>query len=263
MDAIDVGGRTIAYRRSGRGPSVVLLHGGLSDSREWRLQTDALASEFDVVAWDAPGCGGSPDPPADFGMAGYADAVAGLVRGLGLDRPHLVGISFGGGLAIAVYERHRELVRSLVLASAYAGWAGSLPPDEISARFARTLTEIEQPPDQWIASYLPSFFAGPVPPQVREEVIATMRDVRPSGTRPMIEAFASVDLRHVLATIDVPTLLLHGEADVRAPRAVADALHAAIPGAELVTLPGMGHSINLEAPDEFNAEVRHFLRTIH
>jgi pimeloyl-ACP methyl ester carboxylesterase len=263
MDAIDVDGRTIAYRRSGSGPSVVLLHGGLSDSREWSRQIYALSSEFDVVAWDAPGCGGSSDPPADFGMAGYADAVAGLVRGLGLDRPHLVGISFGSGLAIAVYERHPELVRSLVLASAYAGWAGSLPPDEISARLTRVLVEIEQPPDQWIASYLPSFFAGPVPPQVGQEVIATMRDVRPSGTRTMIEAFAAADLRHVLPTIDVPTLLLYGEADVRAPHAVADALRGAIPGAGLVTLPGVGHSVNIEAADEFNAEVRRILRTIH
>jgi pimeloyl-ACP methyl ester carboxylesterase len=262
MDAIDVDGRTIAYRRAGSGPAVVLLHGGWSDSREWSRQIDALSNEFDVVAWDAPGCGGSSDPPVDFGMAGYADSVAALIRGLGLDQPHLVGLSFGGGLAIAVYERHPELVRSLVLTSAYAGWAGSLPKGEIAARVARIRAVIEQPPNKWIVSYLPSFFAGPVAPQVRDDVIAMMRDVRPSGTRPMIEAFAAADLRHVLATIDVQTLLLYGEADVRAPRAVADEMHAAIPDAELVTLPCVGHSANLEAPDAFNAEVRRFLRTI-
>jgi pimeloyl-ACP methyl ester carboxylesterase len=262
MGVATVDGRTIAYRRAGSGPSVVLLHGGLSDSREWRLQTDALSEEYDVVAWDAPGCGGSCDPPVDFGMAGYADAVAGLIRVLGLDRPHLVGVSFGGGLAIAVYGRHPELVRSLVLASAYAGWAGSLPPEEVAARVARARADAEQPPEQWIASYLPSFFAGPVPSDVLDEMAAVMRDVRPAGILAVVEAFATADLRHVLATIEVPTLLLRGEADVRAPRAVADALHAAIPGAELVTLPGVGHSINLEAPEAFNAEVRRFLRSI-
>ena len=52
---------------------------------------------------------------------------------------------------------------------------------------------------------------------------------------------------------------IHGDQDVRAPRPVADALHAAIPGSRLVVLPGVGHVCNLEAPDAFNAAVREFL----
>lgn len=112
MDVIEVSGRRIAFRRNGSGPPVLFLHGGLSDSREWCLQMEALSDKFDVIAWDAPGCGGSDDPPIDFGMAGYADAVAGLLAALDLGRPHLVGVSFGGGLALAVYERHPDLVGS-------------------------------------------------------------------------------------------------------------------------------------------------------
>ena len=60
-------------------------------------------------------------------IADYADAVAGLLGALGVERPHVCGLSFGGGLAIAVYGRHPDAVRSLVLAGAYAGWKGSLP----------------------------------------------------------------------------------------------------------------------------------------
>lgn len=89
-------GRTITYRRAGSGPPVLFLHGGWSDSRYWHPQFDGLSGEFDVVAWDAPGCGGSWDPPEDFGMAGYADAAAGLVDALGLEQPHIVGLSFRG-----------------------------------------------------------------------------------------------------------------------------------------------------------------------
>ena len=68
------------------------------------------------------------------------------------------------------------------------------------------------------------------------------------------------DVRDVLPRIDVPTLLLYGDRDVRAPRAVAEALHASIADSRLVMLPGVGHVCNVEAPEEFNAAVRDFLR---
>jgi pimeloyl-ACP methyl ester carboxylesterase len=73
------------------------------------------------------------------------------------------GLSFGGGLALEVYRRHPRLVRSLVLVSAYAGWRGSLPPEEVAARLARAHRELDLPPPVWIDSYLPEFFARPVP----------------------------------------------------------------------------------------------------
>ena len=77
----------------------------------------------------------------------------------------------------------------------------------------------------------------------------------------MLATFAEADRRAVLPTVAVPTLLPYGAADVRAPRPVAEALHAGIPGAELVQLPQVGHVSNLGAPEAFNAEVRRFLRT--
>ena len=259
MESVTIGGRTISYHRAGSGLPLVLLHGGWSDGREWRFQLDGLSADFDVIAWDAPGCGGSDDPPGDANLATYADAVADLIEALGLDRPHLCGLSFGGGLAIAVYQRHPELVRSLVLASAYAGWKGSLPAAEVRARLRRVRSEIHRPPETWIDEYLPGFFAGAVAPEVLHLVRSVMLEVRPAGTLPMLNAFAEADLREVLPTIAVPTLLLYGTEDVRSPRAVADALRAAIPRSELVYLPGVGHVSNLEAPEAFNAEVRRFL----
>jgi pimeloyl-ACP methyl ester carboxylesterase len=66
----------------------------------------------------------------------------------------------------------------------------------------------------------------------------------------------------VLPTIAVPTLLIYGEDDVRAPRGVAEALHVAIPGSRLILVPGAGHDVNLEAPQEYDAAVRAFLRMV-
>jgi len=122
LERVTVDGRTVAYRRAGAGAPLVLLHGGWSDSRAWGPQLAALSSDFDVIAWDTPGCGGSDEPPDGVTLGELADAVAGLVTALGVRPVHLCGLSFGGGLALAVYQRHPELIRSLVLADAYAGW---------------------------------------------------------------------------------------------------------------------------------------------
>ena len=65
----------------------------------------------------------------------------------------------------------------------------------------------------------------------------------------------------MLPTIAVPVLLIYGEGDQPAPADVAAQLHAGIPGARLVVLPSAGHAVNVEAPEEFDAAAREFLRT--
>ena len=259
MDRVEVGGLTIAYVRVGHGPPLVLLHGGLGDHRVWRPQLEALADDFTLIAWDAPGCGGSSDPPDTFRLGDYADVLAGVVRALDLGRPNVLGLSFGGGLALELARRHPELPRTLLLASAYAGWAGSLPAEEVQARVARALNDAKRPPAEWVGSYLPSLFTEAVTQEVVDETVAMMLDTRPAGMVPMLRGFAEADLRDVLPQIRVPTLLLYGDADVRSPPAVAEALHDRIPTSELVVLPGVGHVSNLEAPEAFNRAVRDFL----
>jgi pimeloyl-ACP methyl ester carboxylesterase len=262
MDWIEVQGRRIAYRRAGSGPPLLLLHGGWGDSRHWRPQLDALADEFDVVAWDAPGCGGSDDAPGRPDLGWYADRAAGLAAALELDRPHVGGLSFGGGLALEVARRHPALPRSLLLVGAYAGWGGSLPPEEVRARLERVLAEVRRPASEWAPGYLEGFFASPVPEAVREEVLHVMLAARPSGIEATLRAFAAADLRPALPGLRVPTLLLHGELDARSPRAVAEDLRDRIPVARLVLLPGVGHMANVEAPEAFNREARGFLRSV-
>jgi pimeloyl-ACP methyl ester carboxylesterase len=87
-----------------------------------------------VVAWDEPGAGRSSDLPADFGLADYADCLAGLIEGLAVGPVHVAGLSWGGTLVQELYRRHPELVATLVLADTYAGWKGSLPAEEVEAR---------------------------------------------------------------------------------------------------------------------------------
>jgi pimeloyl-ACP methyl ester carboxylesterase len=262
MDEAEVTGLRIAYERAGSGPPIVLLNGYVGDGRAtWRRQLEDLADEFTVVAWDAPGSGRSADPPSPFRLTDYADCLAGFIDALGLGRPHVAGLSFGGGLALELVHRRPDVPRSLVLAGAYAGWAGSLPPEIVEQRLRQAFALADQTPEQLVAELLPTMFSGSADPSLVEAFARSLAEFHPDGIRVMATAMADADLRDTLARIEVPTLVVHGELDVRAPRVVADALHAAIPRSRLVVLSGAGHVTCLEAADRFNEEVRRFLRT--
>ena len=262
MDQIEVGALRVSYRRVGQGPPIILLHGFVGDSREWRPEIEALSGEFTVVAWDAPGAGQSADPPETFGLADYADSLAAFVDALGLRRPHVVGLSFGGALALELYRRHPALPRSLVLASAYAGWTGSLPSEIVEQRLRQTLRAADLSPNDLVDSMLPSMFSDSPPPDAVEGFRRIMLKIHRRGFRTMARALAKADLRDILPEIAVPTLLLYGDQDVRAPLTVARDLQARIRTSTLVVMPGVGHMSSVEAPERFATEVRGFLRSV-
>lgn len=261
MDQVEIAGLRIAYRREGQGLPLVLLHGGFGlDSRSWRRQFDSLSDEFTLVAWDAPGFGQSSDPPPTFRLPDYADCLALFISALGLPSAHLLGLSWGAALALELYRRHPEIPRTLVLAGAYAGWAGSLPPDVVEQRLAQAVRDEQLPPEHWVPNYLPGMVTEAAPHDMVDEIRTLMCDVHPAANLTALRGMAEADLRDVLPRIEVPTLLLYGEADQRSPLPVARELHARIPRSTLVVLPGVGHLVNFEAADRFDHEVRSFLR---
>jgi pimeloyl-ACP methyl ester carboxylesterase len=261
MDQVEVGGLRIAYERAGSGPPLLLLHGFVGDGRStWSAQLEDLSDEFTVVAWDAPGAGRSATPPDSFRSADYASCLAEFVRALRLGRPHLIGLSFGGIVALELFRRRSALPQTLVLAGAYAGWAGSLPADIVIERLRSCLQRATLPPEEFAAAMLSSMFSGAAPADAVADFAASVRAFDPAGFRAMTWTSAEADLRDVLATVDVPTLLLYGDRDARAPLDVAHAIQARIPGSTLLVLPGIGHVSPVEAPQLFNREVRRFLR---
>lgn len=258
-EAIEVDRLRIAYERAGDGPSLVLLHGYVGDGpTAWRPQIEELSDQFTVVAWDAPGAGRSSDPPESFGMADYADCLAGLIEQLGLERPHVAGLSFGGALAIELCHRHPSIPRTLVLVSAYAGWAGSLPADVAEERLRQALALADLPPEELVEALLPTMFSTATPSEAVDDLRRAMLAFHPAGLRAMARASAE-DLSDALPQIRVPALLVYGDRDVRAPLAVAEKLDAALADSRLVVLRGAGHLCNVEAPREFNRSIRSFL----
>jgi 3-oxoadipate enol-lactonase len=252
-----VNGTDIAYTDSGGdGPAIVLSHGYLMDHTMFDPQLSVLAPEFRVITWDERGFG---DTAAD-GPFSYWDSardVLGLLDHLGLDRAVLGGMSQGGflGLRAALLEPGR--VPALVLIDTQAGQEDpALAPS------------YEQMEEIWLAQ-------GPEPVQ---EIVASiiLGDIDPL---PWYAKWARLDPQGLtysfrclmdrdditgrLGEIGCPALILHGTADAAIPMAKAEQLLDGLAGpAELVVIEGGSHASNLSHPDQVNAALLPFLRSL-
>jgi pimeloyl-ACP methyl ester carboxylesterase len=265
MNEVVVDGLRVAYSEAGAGPPLVLLHGGMDDSRSWRWQLEGLADRFRLLAWDAPGCGRSSDPPERWRMHDYADCLATWLHTIGIDRAHVLGLSWGSSIAIELSRRHPTVPASLVLASAYLGWAGTLPSEEVAARVEHLLSA-PAPSHEALLEEAGSFLANTTSSALVDELVSIWADntaaQHPSGFRAAVRSMAEADLRDVPPTIQVPTLVVHGALDQRSPLATARELHEAIPSSKLVVIPTAGHLVNAETPNEFNHHVSDFIGSL-
>lgn len=254
----EIDGLSVAYRRAGSGPALVLLHGFLFDSRAWTPQLEVLPEHFTVIAWDAPGAGQSSDPPETFTIGDWAKCLAGLLDAAAIENAHILGLSWGGILSQEFYRRYPPRARSLVLADTYAGWKGSLPEGVCEERLASCLRDAARPASDVVSKYLPGMHSESASQDARDGLASIMAEFHPIGFRLMAMSSAEADTRDVLPSISVPTLLIWGDADARSPMHVARQIHGAIPGAKLAVIPGAGHLSNFEAPAPFDAIVRDF-----
>ncbi|MEX8503211.1 MAG: alpha/beta fold hydrolase [Leptothrix ochracea] len=146
----------VTYREAGQGDEVlVLLHGFLCDARCWRPQLTGLSQNRRVVAWDAPGAGGSEDPPAPFTLVDWSHALAAFLDRIGVERAHFLGLSWGGVLAQVFCQLYAQRVRGLILADTYAGWRGSLPAETCRLRLVRCEADASLPPQAMAARWTP------------------------------------------------------------------------------------------------------------
>lgn len=177
---VETGGLTIAYQRDGVGAPLVLVHGAADDSRTWTPQFADLTDEFTLIAWDEPGAGSSSDLPHDFTLTYFADGLAAFLEALNLGPAHLAGVSWGGTVLLELYRRHPAHVATLILMDTYAGWAGSLPAEEVRARVASTQKMLAVQ-DEGFDPSLAGIFASHPP----AEIVPCSPPSRPmSGPRP-------------------------------------------------------------------------------
>ena len=184
VDRVDVHGLTLAYRRVGHGPPSSCCTGRTRTAGSGSRQLDGLSDQFTVVAWDAPGCGLSTDPPETFTDADYSDCLAGFLDALNLSRcpraGSLLGLDHGAGSLPAPSARHglarpRLGVRRLGRVVAARGGAAASPPG--AARGGAAGRGVRRTTGCPLSS-LPRRHRSCV-----DEVIAIMGDFHPAGMR--------------------------------------------------------------------------------
>ncbi len=261
MPTLTVNGVPLAYDEAGRGEPLLLLHAGIVDRRMWDDVLPTFAARFRVVRFDLRGYGETPLPDGPFV---YGADAAELLRLLGIERAHVVGVSMGGHVALDLALARPELVDGLVVVATgiggwefgpamKAGWA-----DEEAAIERGDLDEAA-----WInvRMWLDGPSRGPdeVDPALRRRVFEMQRRAL-DYENPAAEGGWLVPERHLkLGQIASPTLVAVGELDqpdfVRIARHVAEA----IPGSRLQVLPGVAHLPPMEAPQDFASLVVEFL----
>ncbi|HLI15926.1 MAG TPA: alpha/beta hydrolase [Acidimicrobiales bacterium] len=234
----------IGFRQVGSGPDLVLVMGEHGSMTWWdpKLVAD-LASHFTVTLFDLPGVGYSSAGGRPLDVAREADVTAGLIDALGLTRPVVLGWGLGGTIALALALRHRALVSRLVLADAFAGGPGDVPPSpRVTAWLASptatttALSRLFFPPGADGARLAWLGRLGELPP---DDVVAQAVTAEAALAR---TAFGSDAIARRLGTLTLPVLVVCGALDEVVPSADCRGLAGAIPGAHLVVYRDAGYA---------------------
>ncbi|NOY56532.1 MAG: alpha/beta fold hydrolase [Actinobacteria bacterium] len=254
MQYRDIGGQSIAFHERGQGPLAVFVHGFPLDHRMWLDQVEALSPVRRCVALDLPGFGRS-DPLRDrvLTMSRIADDLAEFI---GDRQADVVALSMGGYAALALWERHPQVIRSLSLFDTRSG------EDSEEGRAGRRLMA-EQVADKGMGALVDGLIdrllALDASVVARARLRGMIESTAPETVVAALEGMARrPDRTGILATITVPTLVLVGQEDQPTPPTVAEAMAELIPGSTLVTVPGAGHLTPVEAPERVNDALREF-----
>jgi len=246
------------------GEAVVFVHGNPDAGSDWMPLMTRIARFATVVAPDLPGFGAA-DPRADrdYTIYSYARFLDGVIRGLGIDRVHLVAHDFGGPFAAVWAADHPSQVASVTFVNTgvLVGYRwhrmariwqtpllGELSMRGLSRRLVTTMLARENPglPPQWVDTIAAHLLAG----QTRRAVLRLYRSVRPGD----MEVLADRLREH-----DHDALVIFGAADAYIPVEQAHRQVLAFPRADVRILPGVGHWCWLERTDLVTGHLEPFL----
>lgn len=255
----------LAYRDTGTGDPVVLLHSGFADHRVFDAQIPALAAEYRVIAPDVRGHGASANATRPFR---WADDLAALLRHLDTGPAVLVGVSMGGAIATDTVLEYPELVRAVVVCGAVTSefeysdpWVRGVRAEQAAALGAGDV-------EGWIAAFL-RYVPGEhrSVDDVDPDVLSRLREMA-FGT--LAKHGPGEENHHVPVTgtwarvpgIGVPVLTVNGALDAGDLIAGAERFAGAVREGRSVLVDGVAHYPNLERPEELNRILLDFLRDL-
>lgn len=241
----------LAYSVEGEGDTVFLLHGWGCDRNIWKSTTELLRNHFRVVAVDFAGFGLSAEPCEVWGVEEFTRSIETLAKHLGVERPTLVGHSFGGRVSILYASRNE--VAKIILTD-----AAGVKPRRSFAYYRKV----------YIFKLMKAMLPLLVGKQKAQMLIDQRRQKAGSSdynrATPMMRAILSKcvneDLCHVMPKVVAPVLLFWGDKDTATPLSDAKKMERLMPDAGLVVAEGAGHFAMLEQAELWRASVKSFLK---
>ena len=247
-----------ASRLSDDRPTVVLLNGMTQSTAHWNKHVDALEA-FGVVTYDARGQGQSDLGDSEITLDRHADDLAMVLDELSVETAHLVGFSHGARVALGFARHHGGRLDRLVLCSATSspnalartivrGWRGVLEHGDLSGLAWASLPMILG--NDFLESH----------ENILEGIVrATVQRNSEEGVRALLEAMEHYPtVTELAADVDTPTLVMSATEDPLVTREGAREL-ADLTGGDHVEIDGVGHTVPIEAPEEFRAHVKRFI----
>ncbi len=257
MPLINLDDIELYYEIHGVGDPLLLIHGLGSSSRDWEMQVDVFAQNYQVITLDVRGHGKSGKPPGPYSIPLFTEDTAKLLKTLRVSPAHILGISLGGMIAFQLGVFFPEVVRSLIIVN-------STP--ELIAHTLKDWLGIWQ--RLLIVRFLGMRKMGEVlgnrffPNQDQEELRAIFVERWAENDKPAyLEAMKAVigwSVTNRLGEIRCPTLVIGADGDYF-PTAEKEVYVKRIPGAKLVVIEDSMHALPAEKPGEFNRTVIAFL----
>jgi pimeloyl-ACP methyl ester carboxylesterase len=260
MDRVKANGVTVAYVDSGEGEPLVLLHGGEADHRMFDIFLRHLSPGIRTLAIDERDTGESVNPEEPYDMADLAADVAGFIEAVGVERAHVMGISFGGLIAITMAVNHPDRLKSVILAATSPGGEVlAADTERLKQTAVKAVDEGPEARDAAIGSLLasPGYFEQH--PEILAEVKSVLITRPPDAAARRYAAWWGHDVCDQVSSITVPTLIVHGSDDRAVSVDSAYWTAERIPGAELVVLDGMRHGLTFEPRERVGALVSEFV----
>ncbi|MFT3804415.1 MAG: alpha/beta hydrolase [Burkholderiaceae bacterium] len=247
-----------------RRPYLFMIHGMLSDRRQWRLNLDAVSRHTRPVLIELWGHGDSPAPtdPACYTVANYMAQIDALRESLGADRIVLCGQSFGAALTLRYSVEHPDRVSAQIFTNTTSAL---MPPEAQRPEHEReALVRFIRAEGQMAIGTLPFHprLARRLPPEVKEQLMAAAASVDTEAVALALSVTGpQLTVYEEMPRIACPTLLVNGMRE-GAFQEARDLVEARLPGCRIVDVPTAGHAVNIEEPEAFNEAASAFLAAV-
>lgn len=264
MPQSTLGDIDLHYEVHGKGEPLLLIPGFAAGAWIWFRQVEPLSREFRVITFDPCGIGQSDYSEGSPTIRLMADDVAALLRGLKIERAHILGASFGGFVAQELALAYPEMTRTLLLCCTSFGGPKHVAPS-VETLMTLASTNGFNTEERIRRSLLPAFsseFAGERPDEIENVVkLRVANPVNENAYRGQLAAAMGFNAEPRVPAINAPTLVISGDADAIVPVENSRNLAAQIPKAQLKIVGGGSHAFFIERPDEFNRIVSEFIQS--